>query len=194
VRVTFLSCTPARPQEAQRCLEEVDRDDVERTRRPELDDGFGFAPIKGAPLDEDFGLTRSAIFLALDDAAREDDVFEIKDREVVIFQFFGGVVSLLLPYSQAVSRSWKWMAERPGRYNRCEVAMSTQKRTKYVHEGKYVAEVDVEPIEDETGWSPYLTVEDACRLDDVRNALRRGDVPTTSKLARIFRLEPVGSN
>jgi hypothetical protein len=30
-----------------------------------------------------------AVSLALDDAASEDDVFEIKDREVVIFQFFG---------------------------------------------------------------------------------------------------------
>jgi hypothetical protein len=32
--------------------------------------------------------------------------------------------------------------------------MSTRKRTNYVHEGKYVAEVNVELLEDETGWSP----------------------------------------
>lgn len=70
--------------------------------------------------------------------------------------------------------------------------MSVRKKTKYVHAGRYVAEVDVRPIEDETGWSPYLTVEDACRLDDVRGALRRGDIPAASKLARVFRLEPVG--
>jgi hypothetical protein len=72
--------------------------------------------------------------------------------------------------------------------------MSTRKRTKYVHEGRYVAEVNVEFLEDETGWSPYLTVEDACRLDDVRNALLRNDLSAASKLARVFRLEPVGSN
>lgn len=72
--------------------------------------------------------------------------------------------------------------------------MSTRKRTKYIHEGKYVAEVNVELIEDQTGWSPYLTVEDACRLDDVRDALRRSDISTASKLARVFRLEPEGSN
>ena len=69
--------------------------------------------------------------------------------------------------------------------------MSTEKKTKYVHEGKYVAEVDVDRIEDDTGWSPYLTVEDACRLDDVRGALRRGDISAASRLARVFRLEPV---
>jgi hypothetical protein len=72
--------------------------------------------------------------------------------------------------------------------------MITRKRIKYVHEGKYVAEVNVELLEDETGWSPYLTVEDACRLDDVRNALRQGDVSRASKLARVYRLEPVASN
>ncbi len=50
--------------------------------------------------------------------------------------------------------------------------MNKRKRIKYVHEGRYVAEVDVELLEDDTAWSPYLTVEDACRLDDVREALR----------------------
>jgi hypothetical protein len=44
--------------------------------------------------------------------------------------------------------------------------MNSGKRIKYVHEGKYVAEADVEVLEDETGWSPYLSVEDAYRLDE----------------------------
>src|SRR5687768_7752011 len=34
--------------------------------------------------------------------------------------------------------------------------MGKRKRRKLVHEGRYVAEVDVELIEDDTGWSPYL--------------------------------------
>ena len=71
--------------------------------------------------------------------------------------------------------------------------MSIRKRTKYVHEGKYVAEVDVDLVEDNTAWSPYLTVEDACRLDDIRDALRRGDISAASVLARVFRLEPVAA-
>lgn len=71
--------------------------------------------------------------------------------------------------------------------------MNTRKRTKYVHEGKYVAEVDVELLEDETEWSPYLSVEDACRLDDVRSALRRGDMAAAASLARIFKLEPIAA-
>jgi hypothetical protein len=72
--------------------------------------------------------------------------------------------------------------------------MSTRKKTKYVHEGKYVAEVNVELIEDDTGWSPYLTFEAACRLDDVREALRRGDISAASNLARVFTLEPIAAS
>jgi hypothetical protein len=41
----------------------------------------------------------------------------------------------------------------------------TRKRTKLIHEGKYAAEVQVELIEDDTAWSPYLSPEDVRRLD-----------------------------
>lgn len=69
--------------------------------------------------------------------------------------------------------------------------MSTRHTTKLVHEGNYVAEVDVELIDSDTGWSPYLPLDDACRLDDVRAALRRGDIKRASNLARVFELKPV---
>jgi hypothetical protein len=71
--------------------------------------------------------------------------------------------------------------------------MSKRKRTKLIQEGRYVAEVDVELIDDETGWAPYLTPEDALKLDDVRAALRRGDLHSASNLARVFELRPVAS-
>ncbi len=69
--------------------------------------------------------------------------------------------------------------------------MSRRKRTKLVHEGKYVAEVDVELLEEPDGWAPYLSLEDACRLDDVREALRTGDLETAVKYARVYSLTPV---
>lgn len=69
--------------------------------------------------------------------------------------------------------------------------MTTRKRTKIVHEGKYIAEVDVEIPEDETGWSPYLSLDDAYKLDDVREALRRGDIAAASRLSRVYSLTPV---
>ena len=64
-------------------------------------------------------------------------------------------------------------------------------KTKLVHEGDFVAEVPVELIETEDDWSPYLSVEDAQKLDDVREALRRGDLESATRLARVFRLIPV---
>jgi len=67
----------------------------------------------------------------------------------------------------------------------------TRHHTKLVHEGDYVAEVEVDLIETDSGWSPYLSLEDAYRLDDVRDALRRGDVKAACRLARIFTLTPV---
>lgn len=67
----------------------------------------------------------------------------------------------------------------------------TKHRKKLVQEGDYVAEVEVELLEDEQGWSPYLSLDDASKLDEVREALRRGDLPAASRLARVYRLTPV---
>jgi len=69
--------------------------------------------------------------------------------------------------------------------------MKTRAYTKLVHEGELAAEVPVQLIETEDGWSPYLSVDDARKLDEVRAALRRGDVPSAAKYARVFRLTPI---
>ena len=62
---------------------------------------------------------------------------------------------------------------------------------KLVREGKYAAEVEVELIEEDTGWSPYLSIADGKKLDLVRRALRQGDVAAAAKHARVFELMPV---
>jgi hypothetical protein len=69
--------------------------------------------------------------------------------------------------------------------------MRKRRHKKLIHEGKYVAEVDIELIDSDEGWSPYISLEDAQRLDDVRDALRRGDIKSASKSARIFTLTAV---
>lgn len=69
--------------------------------------------------------------------------------------------------------------------------MKKRSRTKLVHEGKYVAEVDVELLETEDEWSPYLSLEDAYKLDNVREALRRGDVKAAAQHGRVYTLTPV---
>ena len=69
--------------------------------------------------------------------------------------------------------------------------MKKRRRTKLVHEGQYFAEVDVELIDMNKGWSPYLSLDDVYKLDDIRNALRRGNVKSAARLARIFTLTPI---
>ena len=69
----------------------------------------------------------------------------------------------------------------------------TRHTRELIHEGDYLAEVDVELIETDDGWSPYLSAEDARKLDDVRRALMQGDAQGAAKLARVYRLTPVSA-
>jgi hypothetical protein len=72
-----------------------------------------------------------------------------------------------------------------------EKIMRKRKYKKILREGQYVAEVEIELIDSDVGWSPYLSLEDARKLDDVREALRRGDMKTASRFARIYTLTPL---
>jgi hypothetical protein len=67
----------------------------------------------------------------------------------------------------------------------------TRKTVKLIHQGRYAAEVPVTLLEDDTGWSPYLSVEDAQKLDHVRSALRNGDIAAAANHGRVFELVPV---
>ena len=69
--------------------------------------------------------------------------------------------------------------------------MRKRRHKKLVHEGQYVAEVEIELIDTDEGWSPYLSLDDALKLDDTRDALRRGDLHKASQLARVFTLTPL---
>ena len=69
--------------------------------------------------------------------------------------------------------------------------MSGRKHTKLVREKEYVAEVVVNLIESSDSWAPYLSVEDARKLDEARLALRRGDTAAALKYGRVYRLAPV---
>jgi hypothetical protein len=58
-----------------------------------------------------------------------------------------------------------------------------RKAIKLILEGRYAAEIPIELIEDDTGWSPYLSLEDAKKLDAVRMALRRGEIGEAARRA-----------
>ncbi len=54
-----------------------------------------------------------------------------------------------------------------------------------------MATIEVKLQEDETGWSPYLSVEDACKLDELRDALQKKDLKLASKYGKVYELHPV---
>ncbi len=62
---------------------------------------------------------------------------------------------------------------------------------KLIQEGEYMAEIDVELIYTDEGWSPYLSLDDALKLDDVREALRRGDLKTAAQYGQVYSLTPI---
>lgn len=71
------------------------------------------------------------------------------------------------------------------------VKMAKKQTSKLIHFGEYVAEVDVELVYADDEWSLYLSVNDALKLDDVREALRQKDFVTATKLARVYKLSPL---
>ena len=71
--------------------------------------------------------------------------------------------------------------------------MSADRRTKFVHEGKCAVAVEVQRIEPDTAWAPYLSLEDAEKLDEVREALRKGDLKRAGQLGRVYQLTPLSA-
>ncbi len=68
-----------------------------------------------------------------------------------------------------------------------------KKEMKIVREGTLVAEVEVDLIDSDEPWAPFLSVEDARKLDSVRRALREGDTAAAAKIAKVYRLTPISS-
>ena len=87
LRVTTRCRTPVRPHAAQRGLVTVDGEGEEIAVRGDLDDRFCWDAAERGASDDIFDFARLPVALALDDCAREDNVFEIEDGEIVIFKF-----------------------------------------------------------------------------------------------------------
>ena len=71
-----------------------------------------------------------------------------------------------------------------------------RKQLEMVRVDRYAVEVPVEMIVDDDedgGWSPYFSIEDATKLQTVRLALQRGDLVEAAKFGRLFELLPVSA-
>jgi len=69
--------------------------------------------------------------------------------------------------------------------------MRRKRITKYIHVKGYAAEVEVDLLYNEDEWSPYLSVQDATKLDEVRQALQRDEIQKAAHLASIYHLTPI---
>ncbi len=64
---------------------------------------------------------------------------------------------------------------------------------RFVHAGRYVAEVEVQSIPDDDSWGPYYPIEDAMKLQRVEKALKAGDLKSAAKDAQIFEMRPIAA-
>jgi len=65
--------------------------------------------------------------------------------------------------------------------------------SRFVHAGRYAAEVSVDLIPDDDAWGPYLSMQDALKLERVEIALQKGDLEAASREAKVFQLLPVSA-
>ena len=79
------------PQWAHALSTEVDSDDDELATVTDLGDDLAGCAFERGTLDDVLGFAGLSVSLALDNLPREDDVFKVKDREVVIFKFVRGM-------------------------------------------------------------------------------------------------------
>jgi len=70
--------------------------------------------------------------------------------------------------------------------------MNRKTSRRLVREGDFAADVDVDLIEGEYAWAPYISLDDVYKLDEVREALRVVDIERAAGLAhRVYRLIPM---
>jgi hypothetical protein len=69
----------------------------------------------------------------------------------------------------------------------------SRRSVRFVHADKYAAEVDVDLVADDGAWGPYISMEDALKLDRVRLSLKRGDIEAAGREARVFELLPISA-
>lgn len=65
--------------------------------------------------------------------------------------------------------------------------------TRFVHAGRYAAEVSIELIPDDDAWGPHLSMDDASKLERVHAALEKGEIAAAAREARVFELLPISA-
>lgn len=71
--------------------------------------------------------------------------------------------------------------------------MKKREYKKIIKEGTFLAEIDIHLIDTDSDWSPCISIEDVVKIDEVRDALRKGELSIASKYAKIYSLQPLES-
>ena len=66
-----------------------------------------------------------------------------------------------------------------------------KKQTKLIHEGDYVAEIEIMIEQSDGPWAPYVSPNEAMKLDAVRLALRKNDIEAAAKYGKVYRVSLV---
>ena len=60
-----------------------------------------------------------------------------------------------------------------------------------VRAGRFYAEVPVSEIPDNRAWGPYLSLDDALKIERVRIALETGKIREAAREAQVYELKPL---
>jgi hypothetical protein len=66
-----------------------------------------------------------------------------------------------------------------------------RKSNKLIRDGDLVAEIEIEISDSEDPWGPTMSYNDAQKIDQVRDAMKRHDYGTVRSIGRLYRLMPV---
>ena len=72
-----------------------------------------------------------------------------------------------------------------------EEMMSTFTKIKRIYVGDVMAEIDVVMTEEPSAWGPHIDPSELDRIDELRRALKSGDLKAASKEARLYSVKPL---
>lgn len=69
--------------------------------------------------------------------------------------------------------------------------MKQHKARRLIRDGDLVAEVEIELEGHDHEWGPTMSMDDALKLDAVRNAMRDKDYDAVHNIGKLYRLTPL---
>jgi hypothetical protein len=78
-----------------------------------------------------------------------------------------------------------------GQHFEGEKLMGTITRTKRIYVGDVMAELDVVMSDEPDAWGPHAAPSELDRIDEVRRALKSGNLEAASKSARLYSVKPL---